>query len=212
MIFLSHRGYWLKSSERNQRVAFERSFKLGFGTETDLRDANGRIVISHDVPTGEVEHFSDFLDHYKTHSTGKLTLALNIKADGLAGMLKQELSEFSGLDAFVFDMAVPDMKAYLELGIPVFTRMSEVERQPTWLEESAGIWLDSFGPTWFKSNLLADLLATGKRVCVVSSELHRREPQSLWEMLANYATADNLLLCTDMPEKAQAFFKVHYDN
>jgi hypothetical protein len=208
MIVLSHRGYWLEPAERNQRVAFERSFRLGFGTETDLRDANGKIVISHDVPVGEVQNFSEFLTHYRAHAVGNLPLALNIKADGLAAIVKQDLAEFPELDVFAFDMAVPDMRAYIECGIPVFTRMSEVEQQPSWLEQSAGIWLDSFGPTWFEAGLVADLLATGKRVCVVSSELHRREPEPLWEMLTEYSSADNLLLCTDMPVQAQAFFKI----
>lgn len=110
-----------------------------------------------------------------------LPLALNIKADGLAGMVKSTLAAFPELDAFVFDMAVPDMRAYFDCGIPVFTRMSEVEIQPCWLEQSSGIWLDSFGPTWFETGLVGDLLATGKRVCVVSPELHGREPKPLWE-------------------------------
>lgn len=208
MIVLSHRGYWRHPAERNQHVAFERSFRLGFGTETDLRDFNGRIVISHDVPVGQLQSFSDFLSEYTKHAVGHLPLALNIKADGLAGMVKEVLEGYPGLDAFVFDMAVPDMRAYLECGIPVFTRMSEVETTPCWLEQSAGIWLDSFGPTWFERGLVADLLATGKRICVVSSELHRRDPETLWDMLAEFSTAQNLLLCTDLPEQAKAFFKV----
>ena len=207
MIVLSHRGYWLKAEERNQRVAFERSFGLDFGTETDLRDANGKIVISHDVPEGEVLDFSSFLNLYLSHAKGNLPLALNIKADGLAGMVKSTLAAFPELDAFVFDMAVPDMRAYFDCGIPVFTRMSEVEIQPCWLEQSAGIWLDSFGPTWFETGLVGDLLATGKRVCVVSPELHGREPKPLWEMLTSHSSAGNLLLCTDRPEQARAFFR-----
>lgn len=208
MIVLSHRGYWLKPEERNQKVAFERSFKLGFGTETDLRDANGKIVISHDVPDGELQDFLSFLNLYQSHAQGNLPLALNIKADGLAGMVKSTLAAFPMLDAFVFDMAVPDMRAYFDCGIPVFTRMSEVERQPSWLEQSAGIWLDSFGPTWFGGELVGDLLATGKRVCVVSSELHHRDSQALWDMLEPHSSAGNLLLCTDRPEQAREFFRI----
>ena len=48
MIILSHRGWWKTRAERNMRDAFVRSFDAGFGTETDLRDICGKIVISHD--------------------------------------------------------------------------------------------------------------------------------------------------------------------
>lgn len=48
MIILSHRGYWLKESEKNSIAAFKRSFSMGFGTETDVRDRDGQLVISHD--------------------------------------------------------------------------------------------------------------------------------------------------------------------
>ena len=39
MMILSHRGYW---KEKNLPIAFERSFSLGFGTETDYK---GELVI-----------------------------------------------------------------------------------------------------------------------------------------------------------------------
>ncbi len=52
MIILSHRGYWKSEEERNQEVAFHRSFDLGYGTETDIRDIQGKLVISHDMPQG----------------------------------------------------------------------------------------------------------------------------------------------------------------
>lgn len=208
MIVLSHRGYWLEEHERNQRIAFDRSFRLSFGTETDLRDANGEIVISHDVPTGVELTFKQLLELYRQHSDGDLPLALNVKADGLASLVKKALSSMPGLDAFMFDMAVPDMLSYFQAGIPVFTRMSEVEREPPWFDQSAGIWLDSFGPTWFNEKLVCELLSTGKRVCIVSSELHKREPLDLWTMLAPHSNETNLLLCTDQPELARDFFKL----
>jgi hypothetical protein len=208
MIVLSHRGYWLDRTERNEQVAFERSFGLRFGTETDLRDAGGVLVISHDVPGGTEMTFSRFLEIYSQNSDGRLPLALNVKADGLAGLVKAELDRTAVRDAFVFDMAVPDMRSYLDVGIPVFSRMSEVERHPVWLDQCAGIWLDSFGPTWFDAHLIGELLATGKRVCVVSSELHQRDPQDLWDIMASHRDAPNLLLCTDLPELARNYFKL----
>ena len=47
---LSHRGYWKKVEEKNTIQAFENSFSHGFGLETDIRDLNGKLVVSHDIP------------------------------------------------------------------------------------------------------------------------------------------------------------------
>jgi len=41
MLVISHRGYWKELAEKNRPIAFERSFALGFGTETDIRDYKG---------------------------------------------------------------------------------------------------------------------------------------------------------------------------
>ncbi|GKR23692.1 hypothetical protein [Aeromonas caviae] len=207
MKIISHRGYWKTADEKNQSVAFSRSFSLGFGTETDVRDACGHLVISHDMPRGDELPFADMLDCADYHATGgaPLTLALNIKADGLASVVAKEIAKRPHLDCFVFDMAVPDMRAYLDAGIPVFTRISEVEPMPAWLNESAGIWLDAFRSPWYSVAQIAGWLKT-HRVCIVSNELHRREHLSHWEMLKPLTPHDNLILCTDLPEDAAAFF------
>lgn len=202
MKIISHRGYWKSQEEKNTVVAFERSFGLGFGTETDLRDLNGALVISHDMPCKGALEFRAFLDLCATD----LPLALNIKSDGLAAPLGQAMSEFGSADWFVFDMSVPDMMAHLRVGNPVFTRMSEFERFPILLDKCDGVWLDSFTEEWFDVNLLIELTASGKRVCIVSPELHNRERACLWEKIRPMAENKNVLLCTDTPEIAQQFF------
>lgn len=207
MRVISHRGYWRQPHERNQRVAFERSFGLGFGTETDVRDAAGTLVVSHDPPLGGEMPLSQLLAMAAAAPPG-LPLALNIKADGLAGALAAALRQHPALDAFVFDMAVPDMRAYLRTGVPVFARMSEVERAPAWLAQCAGVWLDAFDGDWFGTELVADLLARTRRVCVVSPELHGREPGPRWASLRALAGHDGLLLCTDRPEEARRFLHI----
>ena len=50
MIIISHRGYWIQPAEKNTEEAFSRSFERGMGTETDVRDHRGELVISHDMP------------------------------------------------------------------------------------------------------------------------------------------------------------------
>ena len=204
MIVISHRGYWLDESEKNTQTAFKRSFDRGFGTETDVRDRAGRLVISHDMPTGSELMLESFL------STAAVThplLAINIKSDGLADLLGEGMRGYDRDNWFAFDMSVPDMRAHLQAGNPVFARMSEVEREPAWYSRVDGIWLDSFEQTWFDHALIEHLLDQGKRVCVVSSELHGRDPAALWRMLLPLADSGRLILCTDWPERAQAFFK-----
>lgn len=80
-------------------------------------------------------------------------------------------------------MSVPDMQSYFAAGIQVFTRMSEVEREPVWLDRSSGVWLDSFYSEWYDLSEIQKLTEIGKRVCIVSPELHQRPHKNLWEKL-----------------------------
>jgi hypothetical protein len=206
MRIISHRGLWLSNQEKNSYVAFNRSFKEGFGTETDVRDFNSKLVISHDTPCGDELSFRSFLDLAK--KCGAETLALNVKADGLAHHFQKELLEFDDLDYFFFDMSVPDMRAYFDYGLPVFTRMSEVERNPAWLDRAAGVWLDCFESEWFKNDLIIELLNDGKQVCLVSPELHGRDNKIFWEMISEISSEPKLILCTDFPLMAMNFFRI----
>lgn len=209
MKIISHRGYWITASEKNTTTAFERSFKLGFGTETDIRDSLGQLVISHDVPSGKEQTLEAFLTRAGRSATKDkpLTLALNIKADGLAELLAKQLPHYPQLDCFVFDMAVPDMRQYLTAGIPVFTRMSEVERLPSFLDQAVGIWLDAFEGEWYSNEIIEDLLRARKRVCIVSPELHGREYLKHWRQLNDLTKKNQIILCTDKPEEALAYFQ-----
>lgn len=207
MRILSHRGFWVESSEKNTAVAFTRSLSAGFGIETDIRDYAGELVISHDIPNGGEMSFLEFLGLASSlHGQGKMPLALNIKSDGLAQKVNEGLSQFPNLDFFAFDMAVPDMRAYLNAGIPVFTRMSEVERHPVCYEQSAGIWLDGFESEWFDRDLIVSLLAAEKRVCLVSPELHGRNKLPLWRYIADLRGHPGLMICTDYPLDAKHYF------
>jgi glycerophosphoryl diester phosphodiesterase len=203
MEILSHRGFWETAQEKNSEAAFRRSFDLGFGTETDIRDLDGDLVISHDPATRSSMPLAKFLDIY---GRSDLPLALNIKADGLAGRLKAAMDERGLKNWFVFDMSIPDTRHQLAAGNPVFMRMSEFERNVPWLNETQGIWLDSFISEWYSEGTLIQLLKSGKPVCVVSSELHSRDKTALWRYLFDLKSYTNLMLCTDLPTEAQIYF------
>lgn len=204
MQLLSHRGYWKTPQEQNTEIAFKRSFELGFGTETDVRDLGGQLVISHDPPSNDVMAFEEFLEIYSPYR--ELPLAINIKADGLQAALQAAMGNRNLQNWFAFDMSVPDMLVYHRKNLPFYTRASEFEQPPTALEWADGIWLDAFEAQWFNNSLIAEYIAKGKNVCIVSPELHRRSHQDFWAELKKANFSNEVLLCTDFPEDAQIFF------
>ena len=206
MQILSHRGYWRFLEERNTQNAFERSFEAGFGTETDLRDICGKLVISHDMPKGNEMTFEELLQVMQGRN---LPLALNIKADGQIDEILRLLAKYKHTNYFTFDMSIPDMVLQLKKGAKVFTGLSDILKEPVLLDKACGVWLDAFNGDWYKQDTIDKLLNQNKAVCIVSSDLHGRDTFEQWQMLKQYANikADNLLLCTDKPEDALNFFK-----
>lgn len=206
MEIISHRGCWRKVSEKNTYEAFLRSFEFGFGTETDLRDLNGVVVISHDMPLklNSPISFDEFLSLYNLTGCNR-TLALNIKADGLQVPVKSSLDRFSITNYVLFDMSIPDLVLTKEHGLKYLSRVSDLEKEAVLLAGAEGIWLDEFEGGWLNRARLEKVLGLGKRVFVVSSELHGSDPLEKWELLSPYSN-ENLVLCTDYPEKAQKFF------
>lgn len=208
MEIISHRGYWRNEAEKNSLIAFNRSFELGFGTETDVRDYNGELVISHDIADSKAMKLERFFEVYKSFD-GNLPLALNIKADGLQAKLKEALERFGIDNYFVFDMSIPETLSYLKLGFKVFTRQSEYEARPALYDAAAGVWLDEFQGHWITGSVLAEHSGNRKRICVVSPDLHKRDHQVEWNEYRKLRRGPgdiNMMLCTDFPEKAKEFF------
>ena len=206
MKIISHRGFWKSNEEKNKLVSFERTIKNGFGTETDLRDHNGQIIISHDIASDNILYLDNL---FSLFSDLKLTLALNIKSDGLQNILKNKINEFNITDYFVFDMSIPDTLNYIKNGFKVFIRQSEYENDLPFYHEIDGIWLDSFESIWYNKDLIFSHLKNKKKVCIVSSELHGRDYIDHWELIKSWKINgnENLLLCTDFPLRAKKFFK-----
>lgn len=208
MIVLSHRGLWLDVSEKNKSIAFERSFSQGFGTETDVRDYKGELVISHDIADKDSISIKDFFKKYNKYAK-TLPLALNIKSDGLQSKLKILLKEYNITNYFVFDMSVPDGLLYLKSAINSFTRESEYEKEPSFYDEAQGIWLDEFKSHWIDKDIIALHIKNKKKICIVSPDLHKREYKLEWEhykQIEHKLGISNLMICTDFPEEAKEFF------
>ncbi|MCV3377051.1 MULTISPECIES: hypothetical protein [Campylobacter] len=211
MKIIAHRGFWVKESEKNALLAFERSFCNDFGVETDLRDMLEQIVISHDMPNSNCLTLDDFFALYKRFSNN-FPLALNIKADGLQRILKEFLEKYDINSYFVFDMSIPDTLLYIKAGFNVFTRQSEYEKQPSFYNEACGVWMDEFYEHWIDEKIIREHLENNKKICIVSPELHKRDFKKEWqeykEISKKLDNDDSLMLCTDYPIQAREFFNV----
>lgn len=204
---IAHRGYWQDISEKNSLVAFSRALEYGFGIETDFRDLNGLLVISHDVPVDGAIKVADFANLYKKMSVS-VPIALNIKSDGLYPLVKDLIIQSGMANYFVFDMSVPDTRGYFAEQVPVFTRLSEYETAPAFLDKSSGVWLDAFESEWYDEKVIQNLLDQQKQVAIVSPELHRRPHLQQWQFLKehHFHKSDLVSLCTDFPLEAKEYF------
>ncbi|HBV9912392.1 TPA: phosphodiesterase [Klebsiella aerogenes] len=204
MHILAHRGCWQHPGEQNTRTALTTALHRGLGIETDIRDLNGTLVISHDMPhTGALPLEALLEDYLKADHPGYL--ALNIKSDGLALPLKQMLSERGIARYFCFDMSVPDTLTYLQADIPVAARISEYETPGRLTDISPVIWVDGFHTSELDMTQLNAWLSDGKLICLVSPELHGRPPEPLWSGLAALSHHDNIMLCTDFSQRAREY-------
>lgn len=203
---LAHRGLWSNPDEKNTYSALLKALKLGFGIETDFRDLGGQLVVSHDPPLAEHNLFAQqiFSAYSRLNCDGRV--AMNIKADGLQTVLSNSLTN-AGItleNVFAFDMSVPDTLGYLDRGIPTYSRQSEFETQPAFLDRAAGVWVDDFSGDFPQVEHALTLLKAGHRVALVSPELHKRDPADCWadikaSGLHHFPTFE---LCTDLPEAA----------
>ena len=207
MNILAHRGFWLSESEKNTLISIDRAFSEGFGIETDIRDRNGKIVISHNPPDENAPLFEDVLKIWEKYD--RPMLALNIKADELYLLLEDILKKYGLTEKnyFLFDSSVPEQYIYIKRNYNIFTRSSEFEKNIAFFQESRGIWLDQFTDCSHIENTIKELLDSGKLVTIVSPELHRRDKKMIWKYLLQYKNNDKLYLCTDTPKEAEDFFK-----
>jgi hypothetical protein len=208
MIILSHRGYWNKDIEKNSITSIERSFEFGFGLETDIRDYNGELVISHEIADESCITVKEFFELYIKYR-GLLPLALNIKSDGLQVKLKELLVKYCIKNYFVFDTSIPDGLQYLKHDVEYFTRQSEYEKYPTLYNDSTGVWLDEFKGHWIGLKEIRQHVNNNKTICIVSPELHKRTYEKEWrhyKKIEQELNVVNLMICTDYPELAQEFF------
>jgi hypothetical protein len=210
---LAHRGWWKQIFEKNSLIALNRAIENGFGIETDFRDYNGKLVISHDPVGWGNKQFIDAEDWVKELPINHGYLALNIKSDGLSTIVEDILKDSNYKRLFVFDMSIPETVRYAKSSLPYYVRQSEIEREPILNIDNAnhasGIWLDAFvDSNWYDLSLLSYWLDKNVHVCLVSPELHGRDHKSTWEKILKSGVYKHpkFMLCTDLPMDASNYF------
>jgi hypothetical protein len=179
------------------------AFAHGWGVELDVRDLDGSLVVSHDPPHDGALRLDTVVDAYLEHGCPG-SLAVNIKADGLSDAVATALRDVERGHWFAFDMSVPDMRHYAREAVPFFTRHSDLEPAPALYDEADGVWLDDFDGGFITEERILAHLAAGKRVAVVSPELHGRDRDLTWEQWQRWGVwrSPGVLLCTDHPQIA----------
>lgn len=206
MKILAHRGKWNKASEKNSLDAFLNAFNSCYGIETDFRDYCGKLVISHDVADQYSLEVETLFEVYAEKNINSW-LAINIKADGIQGLLSNSIKKFNLKNYFLFDMSIPEMVSYNKAGLNFFTRQSDLEKEPVLYDQCMGIWLDEWNKNWINYEILDWHLMNGKMIGIISPEIHERDNVQLWTMLKKYNAEDKVLLCTDLPQQAEEYFK-----
>lgn len=208
MKILAHRGYWNKDIEKNSPLALRTALERGYGFESDVRDYAERMVISHNIATADSQDAEEVFE-WLHEFNDRYCFAINIKADGLKDILKAFFDKYSVSNYFLFDMSVPQMVEFREMGLRYFTRQSEVEPEPIMYEDAAGVWIDGFWSTdWITKELLDNHIKNGKEVCLVSPDLHGKEYyREFWKKLVeDKIDLDKVILCTDHPDEAREYF------
>tara|TARA_B100001093_G_scaffold520035_1_gene612193 strand:- start:142 stop:789 length:648 start_codon:yes stop_codon:yes gene_type:complete len=206
---ISHRGYWLFKKEKNSLKAFKRSLSLGYGIEIDIRDYCGNLVVSHDIPTKNHLKLSTILNFY-SKCDKQPVLAFNIKSNGLQNELRNQLENFKINNYFIFDASVPDAIDFINLGMITYTRQSEYETSPSFYDLANGIWMDEFNRNWINDDILKFHLKNGKKICIVSPELHGRDHRLIWKKLRKTLKENpkmEISICTDYPLDVVKYFK-----
>ena len=205
MQIIAHRGFWKTAEEKNSLIALKRAIECGYGFETDFRDFGGKVLISHNPPQGN-ELTADELFRIYAESGSKEMLALNIKADGLQDMMLELLKKYGIENYFLFDMSVCDTILYIERNMKIASRSSEFEPYLPFYKDSEVVWVDYFDG---RTNIIEELrkyIADDKKPCIVSPELHGLPYEPMWQMLKENGLT-NIMLCTDVPDKAEQYFK-----
>jgi glycerophosphoryl diester phosphodiesterase len=200
---IAHRGIWEIEEEKNSLVAFKKALEKNIHIETDIRDYNGKVHISHDpiINNSNLISLENLLNLHKSLNSKSL-LFLNVKSDGLYHLIDSN-NEIILKFSYFFDMSFPELIQYDKHGFNYLLRISEFESTPNKKLNFKGFWIDSFkNLNWFFES--KSIFLSNKIYAFVSPDLHKFDYLNFWKQLKSID--NNLLLCTDHINEARSFF------
>ena len=175
------------------RVISHKEIEDELGLEIDIRDYNGEIVLSHDLPDEQSIKFQDFLKYVRKNNF----LAINVKSVEIESKLKKVLSESQISNYFTFDWPIPSLRKALSYDLKCAFRLSEYEKDV--FPNCNWVWIDSFHEIWYDVDFLISLKKSGTKLALVSPELHdRKSDMKKVKDIINSVKVD--AICTDLPQ------------
>ncbi len=191
----AHRGLWKESGwGPNSLESLNSAFEDGFAVETDVRDQQKEIIISHD-PCG-----SSTYNSFNQELLALGRIAINIKSDGLVSRFTDLAEHIRDSQSFVFDCSFPQILQFRNASIPHALRISEFERELPWKPEY--IWLDAFNDDWWIKDVMIRKMMDEIPTIIVSPELHGRDFLNVWEEFSGLTKeVESIGICTDFPNQ-----------
>lgn len=187
---------------------------LTYGAEIDIRYHNDRLVLAHDPFHGDIAGTSDFeswLKHYRLNGI----LILNLKTEGIEEDCITLMRKYGISRYFFLDMSMPCFVQYAKKAekgsIEGFTpdhlavRYSEeepLEYALSFAGKARWIWVDCFTRLPLDNHVITALKTAGFKICLVSPELQKHNPQRIAEFKMQLTTLNVMpdAVCTKYPD------------
>lgn len=170
------------------------------GVEMDVRLRGDRLVVAHDP-------FEDGVDlHHWLERYEHRLLIVNVKEEGLERLVLRRLAARGVEDFFFLDQSFPFLMRTLRAGESrCAVRVSEYESVETALSlagRARWAWVDGFHGFPLPTESALRLQRSGYRTCLVSPELHGRDPAEIpvFKAMAAATGVPFDAVCTRQPE------------
>jgi hypothetical protein len=184
--------------------------------EIDIRLLREQLICCHDIKEHEeVTHKFRHVLHRWHHENGDM-LAINIKEDGLAPYILDDIKrEGTPLKKiFCFDMSQAEIPNYLECGLPIATRVSNygIEKPVgdfiffDWYPGDSAISFDGLYRQLFGGDY-GHLMMGDEKIIAVSPELHGEDNSEVMLKFWTFIKEHKFFgICTDRVKEAEKFF------
>ena len=173
-----------------------RNMNKRFGIETDVRERNNTIVMSHD-PFKDGQLFEDLLKNYN-HKF----IAVDIKCEGIETMVVDLLKKYGIRNYFLLGITLPRSLKLIKSGMRnISFHFSEIEPLGTarnMVSKADWVWIDCFTKLPLDKESYA-FLKSHFKICLGAPDLlGRKEDIKIYKEQLKHTPID--AVCTDYPE------------